>query len=99
MLIKIIVFHLTVTNPLDSILDTMHKNFMQEYLKKWPCIPKVQYSVGQKLVATCNGTLQACEVLKTDCSIMQVVFEVGLAPAIKHLLTAPHKLNCALCFS
>lgn len=69
----------TANNPLDGISDKMHKNFMQEYLDKWPYVPKVQYSVGQNIFATFNDDLHACEVLITDSSLIQVVFEVGLA--------------------
>lgn len=71
-------------NPLDNIPDMMHKNFMQEYLDKWPYVPKVQYSIGQNIFATFNGLLRACEVLRTDSSLIQVVFEVGLV--LKHYL-------------
>lgn len=71
-------------NTLDNISDTMHKNFMQEYLDKWPCVPRAQYSVGQNIFATFNGLLQACKVLITDSSLIQVVFEVGRAPLLNH---------------
>lgn len=73
------VFLVSVENPLDDISDEMHKSFMQEYFEKWPYVPRVQYSVGEKLSATFNGQLHACEVLVTDSSLIQVVFEVGLA--------------------
>lgn len=73
-------------SPLDVISDKMHKNFMQEYLDKWPYVPKVQYCVGQNIFATFNGVLQACEVLITDSSLIQVVFEVGLAAPLQHYL-------------
>lgn len=73
----------TVKNPLDDIADEMHKNFMQKYLDAWPYPPRVQYCVGQNISATLNGILQTCEVVVTDSSLIQVVFEVSPAPLFK----------------
>lgn len=84
-----------VKNPLDDISDKMHKDFMQEYLDKWPYVPKVQYCVGQNIYATFNGLLQACEVLITDSSLIQVVFEVGLACATVKTLSDMFHAECS----
>ncbi len=67
----------TVTDPLDDILDDTHKNFMKEYMKTWPYPPQTQYRVGQTINAELNGEQQKCQVLVVDCSLIQVVFEVS----------------------
>lgn len=85
----------TVKNPLDDIADEMHKNFMQKYLNAWPYPPRVQYCVGQKISATLNGILQTCEVVVTDSSLIQVVFEVRPAPLFKALLTEMFLAECS----
>lgn len=82
-----------VKNPLDDIANEMHKNFMQKYLDAWPYPPRVQYCVGQKISATLNGILHTCEVVMTDSSLIQVVFEVRLAPLFQTLLTEMFLLN------
>ncbi|XP_041811697.1 histone-lysine N-methyltransferase SETDB1-B-like isoform X2 [Chelmon rostratus] len=70
--------HLVYTplaDPLDDILDDAHKNFMREYMKVWPHLPKTQYQIGQSIHAELNGVQQRCEVQVVDCSLIQVVFQ------------------------
>lgn len=81
-------------NPLDDIVDKMHKIFMRDYLDEWPYPPRVQYCVGQKILAMLDDHLQSCEVVKTDSSLIQVVFEVNQqkdwiyrgSPRLEHIL-------------
>lgn len=68
---------MTVADPLDDILDENHRNTMKLYLEAQPYPPVTQYRVGQMINAEFEGFLQKCEVLKVDCSLMQVVFQVS----------------------
>ncbi|KAM8767872.1 histone-lysine N-methyltransferase SETDB1-A isoform 1-T1 [Acanthopagrus schlegelii] len=64
-----------LADPLDDILDENHRNFIKLYLEAQPYPPQTQYRVGQIINAEFEGFLQKCEVLKVDCSLMQVVFQ------------------------
>ncbi|XP_036001202.1 histone-lysine N-methyltransferase SETDB1-A isoform X3 [Fundulus heteroclitus] len=64
-----------LADPLDDILDEHHKEFIREYLRTWPYPPQTQYKIGQVMQAEYEGTMQKCEVLTVDCSLIEVVFE------------------------
>lgn len=61
----------------DDIPGGLHKHFMKQYMKDWP-YPLINYIVGQNLNAEYLGEQQRCEVQATDCSLIQVVFQVGV---------------------
>lgn len=77
LLYKVFFFSVTVTDPLDDIPDECHRNFMKAYLKNWPYPPQTQYKVGQIINAEYNGNQEKCEVMKVDCSLVQVVYQVS----------------------
>ncbi|XP_030267908.1 histone-lysine N-methyltransferase SETDB1-A isoform X2 [Sparus aurata] len=64
-----------LADPLDDILDENHRNTVKMYLEAQPYPPVTQYRVGQMINAEFEGFLQKCEVLKVDCSLMQIVFQ------------------------
>ena len=72
------VFSPTVENAVDDIPDSPHKSFMRQYLKDWPYPHLTQCRPGQSLNAELDGVQQRCEVQVVDCSLIQVVFQVGI---------------------
>lgn len=62
----------------DNIPDGFHKHFMKQYMKDWPYPHLTIYRVGQSLNAEYFGEQQRCEVQAIDCSLIQVVFQVGV---------------------
>lgn len=63
---------------LDDIPGGLHKHFMEQYMKDWPYPHLTKYRVGQSLNAEYLGEQQSCEVQEIDCSLIQVVFQVGV---------------------
>lgn len=68
----------TAENMFDDIPDGLHKHFMKQYMKDWPYPHLTIYRVGQSLNAEYFGEQQRCEVQAIDCSLIQVVFQVGV---------------------
>ncbi|XP_026202695.1 histone-lysine N-methyltransferase SETDB1-like isoform X2 [Anabas testudineus] len=64
-----------LTDPLDDVTCSTHRNFMKEYLKMWPYPPQTQYKVGQVINSELNGIQERCEVQVVDCSLIQVLFQ------------------------
>ncbi|XP_041868024.1 histone-lysine N-methyltransferase SETDB1-A-like isoform X9 [Melanotaenia boesemani] len=64
-----------LADPLNDITEQTHQSYMREYLKHWPHPPQTQYRVGQPVKVEHNGTLQRCEVVSIDCSLMEVSFK------------------------
>lgn len=62
----------------DDIPGGLHKHFMKQYMKDWPYPHLTIYRVGQSLNAEYFGEQQRCEVQAIDCSLIQVVFQVGV---------------------
>ncbi|XP_072226872.1 uncharacterized protein [Leuresthes tenuis] len=61
-------------DPLGDISNESHRNYLREYLKRWPFPPQTQYKVGQTLNAEYNGSQEKCEVLAVDCSLIHISF-------------------------
>ncbi|KAG7499817.1 hypothetical protein JOB18_000492 [Solea senegalensis] len=64
-----------LTEPLDDIVDKVHRAFMKDYLESWPHPPQAYYKRGQVIKAEFNGVQQECEVRQVDCSLIEVVFK------------------------
>ncbi|XP_073338876.1 histone-lysine N-methyltransferase SETDB1-A [Pagrus major] len=64
-----------LADPLDDIPNENHKEFMKTYLEAQPYPPQTQYRIGQIINAEFGGVQQKCEVLKVDCSLIQVFFQ------------------------
>lgn len=67
---------MTVKDPLEDIQDDRHRSFIKQYLKEWPYPPQSRYKEGQVLKVERQGTMQNCEVLLVDSSLIKVVFQV-----------------------
>lgn len=73
----LLLFLVTVVNPLDDIGNDFHRSFMKGYLDIWPYPPRAKYETGQIISAEVNGVQQKCKVLAVDCDLIQVVFQVS----------------------
>ncbi|XP_024154232.1 histone-lysine N-methyltransferase SETDB1-A isoform X2 [Oryzias melastigma] len=62
-------------DPLEDIQDDRHRSFIKQYLKEWPYPPQSRYKEGQVLKVERQGTMQNCEVLLVDSSLIKVVFQ------------------------
>ncbi|KAM4539701.1 histone-lysine N-methyltransferase SETDB1-B-like [Odontesthes bonariensis] len=63
-----------LADPLGDISNEVHRNYVREYLNRWPFPPQTQYKVGQILNAEYNGIQEKCEVLAVDCSLIHICF-------------------------
>lgn len=68
---------MTVEDVLDDVPDGAHRCFMKQYLRDWPYPRTFKYAPGQHFTVELNGVMQRCEVAAVDCSLVQVVFQVG----------------------
>lgn len=86
-------FSVTVEDVLADVPDGHHKCFMKQYLRDWPYPRTFKYGPGQHFTVELNGEMQRCQVAAVDCSLIQVVFEVG----ISHLCFGLFRLAEVLC--
>ncbi|XP_047461213.1 histone-lysine N-methyltransferase SETDB1-A-like isoform X2 [Mugil cephalus] len=61
-------------DPLADIKNNNHRSFVREYIRLWPYPPQTTYRAGQTLKVEFKGQQEKCEILKIDCSLIQVVF-------------------------
>ncbi|KAJ3609592.1 hypothetical protein NHX12_024112 [Muraenolepis orangiensis] len=63
-------------DPLVDIAEDAHRRFIREYLKVWPHPPMAHGPhVDQKLYVEHQGVQRACQVLRIDCSLIDVLFK------------------------
>lgn len=74
----LLLFLVTVDEPLDDIANEHHRNFMKDYRRDWPYPPWIHYKVGQIINAERNGVQQRCVVEAVDSSLIQVLFQVSI---------------------